>query len=275
MKLILILVVLVVVAFVFFNRKSKLVNVPTTFKPSLQTIYNKFSSRFTPVNKGLPLPGVDCVYVISMPQRKEYISQQVDKLGIHAVYFDAIKPTDITQQEYKTLTLVDDPRTRIYKKYTRFAVLLSFLMCFMDSVIKGYRTIVIFEDDVSINVDKQTLTASINEFNKSDLDLFYMGYCFLQCGQRVDNNYRYLAKLTDPDLLCCHAMCVKTGILPGLVNSCIPMTTNSDEMFRNFYQQNNVKVGVPKRAYFSQNRKSLDSLNESIEDSELFRTCNF
>ena len=131
MKLILILVLLVVLAFVFFNRKSKLVNVhvqldetsilvPTTFKPSLQTIYNKFSSRFTPVNRGLPLPGVDCVYVISMPQRKEYISQQVDKLGIHAVYFDAIKPTDITQQEYKTLTLVDDPRTRIYKKYTRF-----------------------------------------------------------------------------------------------------------------------------------------------------------
>ena len=274
MILILVVLVVVVVVFFVFNRKSKLVNVPP-FKPELNELYNRFKSRFPPVKKGSSLPGVDCVYVISMPQRKEYISQQVNLLGIEAVYFDAIKPSDLKIQDYQTLTLVDDPKTRIYKKYTRFAVLLSFLMCFMDSVVKGYKSILIFEDDVVINVDKQTLTESIREFNQNDLDIFYMGYCFLQCGQRVDDKYRYLAKLSDPDLLCCHAMCVKTKVLPGLINSCIPMTTNSDEMFRDYYVKNNIKVCVPKRAYFSQNRQSLDSLNESIEDNELFKTCNF
>ena len=243
-----------------------------TFNASM---YNRFKSRFVNSGRGKQLPGIDCVYVITMPQRKDYIAQQIDGLGIKAVYFDAIKPQDIRPQEYNELTLVNDPKSRIYGKYTRFAVLVSFLMCFIHSLENGYSTILIFEDDMKPLVTLETLTNSIAEFNNSYLDIFYMGYCFLNCRQRVGKNYNYLVELTNPDLLCCHSMCVKTRVLPDLIKSCIPMTTNSDELFRNFYVKNGVKACVPKSVYFTQNRKALNSLNESIEDNELFDTCIF
>jgi len=236
------------------------------FRRDLIDIYNRFKSRFDNSMQGRQLPGVDCVYVITMPQRKEYISEEINKLGLNAVYFDAIKPQDIKEEEYEQLTMVKDPRSRIYGKYTRFAVLLSFLMCFINSLENGYSTIVIFEDDMKPLTTLETFTNGVREFNNSSLDVFYMGYCFLNCKQRVGKNYDYLIELTNPDLLCCHSICIKTHILPKLIEYCIPMLTNSDELFRNFYLKNKIKVCVPKTVYFTQNRKTLNSLNESIAD---------
>jgi hypothetical protein len=269
LPVILLICVLLLLRSQFTNVNSKIDNVNNNF------IYERFKSRFVNSRQGTPLPGVDCVYVITMPQRKEYISQQINNLGLNAVYFDAIKPQDIRPEEYNQLTSVNNPKSRIYGKYTRFAVLLSFLMCFIHSLENGYSSIVVFEDDIKSLVTLETLTNSITEFNKSNLDIFYMGYCFLNCRQRVGKNYDYLVELTEPDLLCCHSMCIKTHILPKLIDYCIPMTTNSDELFRDFYVKNRIKVCVPKSIYFTQNRKGLDSLNESIPDDELFDTCNF
>ena len=84
-----------------------------------------------------------------------------------------------------------------------------------------------------------------------------------------------LIEISERDLLCCHAMCVKTSILPGLIEYCFPMVNNSDELFRDYYLLNKIKVCVPKKAYFTQNRKSLESLNESVEDPKLFDVCSF
>jgi len=262
-----------------FTSVQQIANKPDFNKPgsnnSNESIYDRFKSRFVNSGRGKQLPGVDCVYVITMPQRKDYISQQIDSLGINAVYFEAIKPQDIKPEEYNELTLINKTHSRIYGKYTRFAVLLSFLMCFIHSVENGYSTILIFEDDMKPLVTLETLINSIAEFNKSDLEVFYMGYCFLNCRQRVGKNYDYLVELTNPDLLCCHSLCIKTSVLPDLIKWCIPMTTNSDELFRNFYLKNGVKVCVPKSVYFTQNRKDLNSLNESVQDNELFDTCIF
>ena len=268
------LVVLVVlVGFIAFvkSKSSSFVNLNKTGK----LFYDRFKTRFNNSQKGKQLPGADAVYVISMPQRKQYITAQINLLGINAIYFDAITPGDLSEEDY-SYTSVNKPWSRIYKKYTRFAVLLSFLMCFMDALDKGHHTIVIFEDDITSIVTLETLTQSILEFNASELDVFYMGYCFLNCGQRVINdNYRYLVKLTKPDLLCCHSICIKTSILPGLIDFCFPMTTNSDELFRDYYVKNNVNVCVPKNIYFTQNRNEVDSLNESVDDDILFQTCKF
>jgi hypothetical protein len=127
-------------------------------------------------------------------------------------------------------------------------------MCFVDALSKGYSTITIFEDDISINVSKKQLERTTIEYYNSNIDVMYMGYCFLNCTQPTQK-YQNIVLLSDPDLLCCHAMCVETKILPGLINYCFPMFNNSDEMFRDYYQK--------------------DSLNESIENLELFKTCEF
>ena len=70
-------------------------------------------------------------------------------------------------------------------------------------------------------------------------------------------------------------MALKSSILPGLIKYCFPMTTNSDELFRDYYVRNKTNVCVPKKVYFIQNRDTVESLNESVDDHTLFRTCTF
>jgi hypothetical protein len=207
-----------------------------------------------------------------MPTRMDYITNEMSKLGTTIHYFDAITPKDLTMDDYSTLSTINNPKSYIYKKYTRLAVLLSFLMCFMDSVERKYKTIIIFEDDVVINVPIDTLRQSLTDFHESSFDIFYMGYCFLKCRQPV-NRYKSLIGLTNPNLLCCQAMCIKTDVLPGLVDYCLPMKYNSDELFRNYYKEKGVKVCVPPIVYFTQNRKNLSSENQSIDHAEFHKTC--
>jgi GR25 family glycosyltransferase involved in LPS biosynthesis len=264
-------VVLIVVVGLLSIKKDNFTQIEVN--TDVMEIYNRFKNRFVET-PGPNLPGIDQVYVISMPQRIDYIKNQMEKLNYSVCYFNAVKPDDLSQDDYDRLSNINDPDSLIYERYTRLAVMLSFTMCFVDALVKGHRSITIFEDDISVNVSKKLLEETTTEYFNSNIDVMYMGYCFLNCGQSTQK-YQNIVLLSDPDLLCCHAMCVKTGFLPGLINFCFPMLNNSDELFRDYYQNNNILVGVPKTAYFAQNRKDVDSLNESMEDLELFKTCEF
>jgi len=257
----------------FFNKKSSFENSKIKNNP-FYGIYNKNKNKFTTVKGKSSLNGVDMVYAITMPQRKQYISDQVNKLGVSCTYFNAITPSDLTENDYAILSDTYKQNARIYHKFTRLPVLLSFIMCFIDSLVKGYNTIVIFEDDVRQIVNLKEINESLGEFDKSDCDVFYMGYCFLSCRQ-LTSQYKNLVELSYPDMLCCHSMAIKTKVLAGLIDYCFPMKTNSDEMFRDYYIHNKIKVCVPKTVYFTQNRKDLGSLNKSVDDPDLFKTCNF
>jgi len=286
MKFALIALILILIVIVFFSLKvSKFKTIEyidtdimldsnLSKRELLNELYSRFKNKFKLVKGKKTLKGIDMVYVINMPQRTEYITQQMNKLGLTCTYFDAVKPSDLTVQDYDNLTVINIPGHYIHKKYTRFAVLLSFILCFMDSLEKGYSTIVVFEDDIKTLVNFDDLNTSLLEFKNSDYDLFYMGYCFLNCDQLYKNS-NSLVQISDNDLLCCHSMAIKTNILPGLINYCFPMLKNSDEMFRDYYVLKNLKICVPRSVYFSQNRKEIDSLNESLEDLELFKTCTF
>jgi hypothetical protein len=202
------------------------------------------------------------------------LTNVINSIGVEAIYFDAVKPSDLTTEDYTTLSHVNNPKSYMFQKYTRLPILISFIMCFMDALVNNYSTIILFEDDIMVKVDKNTLINSIKEFNESDMDVFYMGYCFLNCSQPV-NNFDYLVKITDNNLICCHSMCFKTHFLQELIDYSFPMTYNADELFRNFYQLQKLNVCVPRSVYFTQNRTSVDSLNESRDNPELFKTCNF
>ena len=258
-----ILVLLITISILTESNKSN-------FEDKLN-LYDKFKPRFNLVelNQGK----VDMVYAITMPQRKEYITKQINKLNLTCKYFDAITPSDLSTNEYNQLSNINNPKSDIFQKYTRLPVLLSFIMCFMDAVKNNYHTIIIFEDDIQINVNNTTLNEGIQEFLNSNCDIFYMGYCYMNCNQLTNlHKYRNLVEVEDRNILCCHALCIKTEMLPGLINFCFPMINNSDELFRNYFMLNNIKVCVPRQAYFTQNRDAVESLNESYFDE--LKTCN-
>ena len=145
-------------------------------------------------------------------------------------------------------------------------------MCYIDAIKNGYQTIIVFEDDIVINVDLDTLNKSTTEFVNSPFDIFYMGYCFLNCKQEYLENYTYLKGLTDPSILCGHATCIKTKVLQGLINFCFPMTRPSDELFTVYFKQNKIKLCIPKSVYFDQvDRNVMKSLNES---TNVLKYCN-
>ena len=233
---------------------------------------NKFKSKFT-LTEGNKLSSVDMVYAIAMPQRREYITKQIKSMGLTCKFLDAIKPIDLTYEETSMISDINKEGSYLYKLETRLAVLMSFTMCYIDALTNGYQTIMIFEDDIIIDVDFGTLNAATTEFVQSDNDIFYMGYCFLNCKQRMDKNkFKYIISLEDPSILCGHALCIKTKMLPGLIDYCFPMKKPSDELFTDYYHLQQIKACIPKKPYFNQiTRDLLKSLNESTVELKLCR----
>jgi len=255
----LIIILIIIILIILFN-KSKFEN-----KSVIDYVYKLYDkNRFTLNDNTFKLDSVDMIYAISMPQRKEYIMQQIDSMGLICKFLDAITPNDFTISESTLLSDINTPGKYMYKHGTRLAVLFSFIMCYIDAIVNGYSTIIVFEDDIVINVDLDTLNKSTTEFVKSYLDIFYMGYCFLNCKQPYIEKYQYLKGLTDPSILCGHAVCLKTKILPDLINYCFPMTKPSDEIFTEYFRLKRIRSCIPKSIYFDQiDREIQKSLNKS------------
>lgn len=69
-------------------------------KSNFEQFYN--TTRFENYGNGNKI--ADQVYCICMPDRREYMKQQINKLGISCVLFNAITPADLTPTDYKNLT---------------------------------------------------------------------------------------------------------------------------------------------------------------------------
>ena len=256
-----ILILVVILFFIYFNRKEK--NVYKLYK-----LYNsRFTNNFTNNKLNGKLKGIDQIYAITMKNKTDRfnnINNVMNLIGLNCNYFEAVTPKDFKPGEMEELSSVEDPDSSIYKKYTRPAVLMSFISVYINALNMGYSVITVFEDDIKVNVGIDTINHATKEFSESNCDVFFMGYCFLNCDQKTKQIGKYLLELKKPEILCGHAICIKTKILPGLIDYCFKMTKPSDELFSDYFVKNNVKVCIPIVPYFDQiERNVMDSLNES------------
>jgi hypothetical protein len=181
-KNLLIIFALIVLIWIYISRSRF-----TSSSSDIYSFYEKFKNRFTLMNQSSSGKSpVDMIYTVTMPQRKDYITEQMGILDMEYKLFDAIKQGDLTDSEISKISKVNTSGSRIYKLPTRLFHTFSFTMCFIDAIKNGYSNIIVFEDDIIINVDISTLENSIMEFNNSDNDFFYLGYCFLNCRQPQD-----------------------------------------------------------------------------------------
>jgi hypothetical protein len=263
-KKLVVFIIFLVLTYIYLNRKSSMTNIPNVDYDYVYKYYLKYANRFSVNNNKGKLNGVDMVYCITMPQRRQYAENQINKLGVQCTFLNAITPLLLSTDDYDHLSIINVPDNKISNRLTRLPVLLSFIFCFMDAKTKGYEEIVVFEDDFTIDVDLKTLNAALDEFKKSKFDIFYMGYCFMQCNSGIPTpEYKYLVDIFNKMIVCCHAIALKTDMVKDLVNYCFPMVNNSDEMFRDYFIEYDRMVCVPKVAYFGQNRDDLGSHNES------------
>lgn len=247
----LIVILVIILAVLFF--------IPSKSNYSNDLLYNKFHSKFKYYNKGKKFDQVDMVYSIVMPDRKDYMINKLNQLNVNYTLFDAITPSDLSLSDYTALT----NSKRFIDKKTRLPVQLSFTMCYINAIKNRYTNIIVFEDDLIINADFQTINNSINEFTKSNFVMFYMGYCELNCKQPFTID-KLLVNVPDySKLWCCHSICYKVKYLPELINYIYPMDNEFDIKIIEFLKDKKYKVCIPRTVYFDQDKK-LGTNNETI-----------
>ena len=248
--------------------------VRSTQQEHLNKLYNKFKHRFTSSQGGRNLSSVDQVYCICSKKQETYIKNHLGRYGLNVTYLDAIFPVDLTDVDYDTLSYTNYIYcTKMYKKKTRLPVQLSFVMCLIDALKKGYKTITIFEDDIVIDVDPQILDDSLDEFRKSDYDIFYMGYCYLWCNQKFDTKkHEYIVEVPNRRALCTHAVTLKTSYLAEMIEYMFPMSVQSDQAMRSYFGETKRGVCVPKFNYVYQDIINHGTQNENKTD--MHKTCD-
>ena len=259
-------IVVLIIIILMLNYKQ---DVSSYNKSQLIQLYNKFKHRFRPSKNGLPTDNIDGVYCIVAPSRKKYIKNQFLRFNTKVTYFDAIFPDDLTRENYNNLSV-----GKMRKKKTKLPVQLSFTMCMLHALEHGYKTIMIFEDDITIDVSKHILEQSIREFVKSSFDVFYMGYCGMSCNQTFDTTkYKHIVDVPNKTLKCHHAIVLKQDVMKRLINYIFPMKIHKDKAFENFYKENETNICVPKFSYFNQDRTTHGTMNEN---HDLYHpTCDF
>jgi len=226
----------------------------------LSSIYNNNLKNFT-YYKQDKMNGVDCIYSIVMPDRIEYMKSVLNTLNCAYVIFKAITPDDLSPEIYKSLAANEN---YILKK-TRLPVQLSFTMCYLDAINKRYKTIIVFEDDIVINKEVNQIIKGVNQFNNSNYNVFYMGYCELNCNQqfKIDNTLELVDVPDYSKLWCCHSICYKVKYLPEIIKYLYPMDNEFDIKLTQIYKKLNYKICIPKNVYFDQN-KQLGTNNETL-----------
>jgi GR25 family glycosyltransferase involved in LPS biosynthesis len=239
-----------------------------------QKLYSNFKqSKFEYISNGGTIDNIDRIYVITMPSRRDYVLKQMKELGLNFVIFDAVKPDDLSTTDYSTLTNINDTKSKIFNKKTRVGCAFSHLFCYLDAITNNYKNIIVFEDDIKINVNLPILKNGISEFLKSDFKLFYMGYCFLNCNQQFNKfDYKYITNVPNRNLLCAHSIAIKVeAIVPFLANI-FPFTYDFDEVLRDYIVNEKVKVCIPYDPFFIQN-STLGTTNENYQNLSELKYC--
>jgi hypothetical protein len=249
--LIVIFLILLILFFLFKSKKSSFTGV---------SIYDRFKDKFE-YHPG-PIKLADQVYCIVMPDRKNDMINFMNKYGISCNFLNAVTPADLTPEDYKNLASTELFRS---KKKTRLPLQLSFSLCYLDAIKRNYQTIIIFEDDIVLNTDLNTIEKSISEFKNSNYSMFYMGYCYLNCKQSFKpNKDSLLVNVNDySKMYCAHSIVYKVKYLKSMIDYLYPMREEFDVAILKYSKRAGNKLCIPKQVYFSQN-KSLGTNNETL-----------
>lgn len=248
--------IFIILCILYKARKQNFTN--TQIKDVLEKIYNN-KTKFENHDTLKQMPGIDCIYCITMPSRKNYMRNILDNFGYNYILFDAITPGKLTSSDY---TILVSDKQFINKK-TRLPCQLSFTMCYKHAVKNKYKTIIVFEDDIIINTNNAKILKGIDQFNNSDYNVFYMGYCELNCKQNFKKNNELVNVPDYSKLYCAHSICYKVKYLPSIIENLYPMNNEFDIKLLEIYKKLNYKVCIPDKVYFDQN-KDLGTNNETL-----------
>ena len=223
-------------------------------------------------------------YVVCMPQRKEYIKELFKKVGIiNYTLLNAIEPKDLSINDYVLLSNTFNLFNFVlFKKMSKLPVQMSCVMCFLDAIENNYENIIIYEDDITLETTIENINNHLLEFKNSDFQVFYMGYCSLNCNNINNNTLQsiqsnnLLIDISNQDIFCAHAIAYKVKYLSNIIAELFYMNFEFDTMLNTSLKNNNYKKCISKKILFDQNRSNINSLNEnSYNNNVKTKVCNF
>ena len=241
--------------------------------------YNRFKSRFELNGNGSFT--TDMVYCICMPDRIDYAKGQMKKLGTTYKLLHAISPKDLNIFDYLTTSpnVYMNPMSRVFRKFTKLPVALSFFMCYYDAYVNGYNSITIFEDDIMFEVSMDEIRKLTSEFLSTNQEVLFMGYCHHKCNNdkskytQVGHNIYQIPPKSR--ILCNHALVMKREFFAKYVNRSpiIFYTKTNDTTLSSYMIKHNTKRAIPPEAVVFQNVSLLGSNNENKNSMIRRTTC--
>jgi len=207
----------------------------------------------------------DDIYIITLPQRKEYIKTIMDDLKINPIYFEAIDKNRIDYNKLLNNNFIlkdyykPTNHGRIACHYSHMKILETFLKT-------DKKSCFIFEDDISpINIEYKDYNNIIkNSLDNlpSDWDIIKLGRCWDNC-TKMDKINEHLYRVYSPK--CRHAYGVSRKGAKKILDNTIPMYNNGDVMISNLIKEKNIICYAIVPSIFNQNRYKLGStLNNSL-----------
>ncbi len=227
-------------------------------------LYRKKPESFnTNLNKSLKLS-----YVITLPNRKNYIEGIMPGFGLNPIIFPATLKENLLRDSLTTSKFLN-PESKLNMgqiacHYSHIEVLKTFLKT-------SEPLALIFEDDIEpakkgINYYNLQIKNILNNV-PNDFDLIYLGRCYDRC-QYDENISPGLVRCFWP--LCRHSYIVSRKGALSIINQTLPLKIQGDNTIANLIKSKKLIAYAAKPALFHQNRKHLGS---NLNNNDTLREC--
>jgi|SaaInlStandDraft_7_1057024.scaffolds.fasta_scaffold03583_2 GR25 family glycosyltransferase involved in LPS biosynthesis len=218
----------------------------------------------------------DKIYVITLPQRKEYIENIMKNINLNPIYFSAKLKNEL---DYNKLINDNIVKRQFVKKknYGRIACHYSHISVLQNFLDSNAETCLIFEDDIrpieNVTHLNDTFKNNISEL-PDDWDILYLGRCWDNCKKQTKISLN-IYKLYTPK--CRHAYAVTKKGAEIILKYSIPQYIAGDKIYAELIKNNKLQAYGFSPQLFLQNRENLGStlgninvLKECSSSSKLF-----
>ena len=206
----------------------------------------------------------DQIYVITLPERKMYVQNILEKYNIAANYIPAITELPRNHIAYDDKTKIS--KARILCHISHIEVLKKFIK-------SKEKTCFIFEDDIHMKINPNILNQEIkkvmNVMNKINYDIVFMGYCWENCSKRIPVN-ESIMKPHFPK--CRHAYGVTKQGAEKIIKYTTPLKNlPGDKTLALAIKNGKLNAFATKEPLFWQNRKKLGSTLDNYDSLKVCR----
>lgn len=255
------------------QRKQKMIN----YNKKISSIYPKEKEECSKFNLSMLF---DKIYVISIPDRKDYILETLKTFRIEPEIISA------TLKQNLDLSAMSDGIAKIYYKVPhnlgRIACHLSHMRALQTFLDSPAETAVIFEDDLkpchSYPIFKRRMCSLKKEFRKvknpwilspSKADILYLGHCWTSCKKMTPLTQQIYGNFEGA---CRHAYAVNRKAAELILTHTLPMYDNGDMMLKRMSHRGILNTYAIMPPLFFQNRGELGSTIGN--DHDLYTCCD-